>query len=295
MSFAERLQKVQPKYIWWLVLAIVFASVLAPISLPVPITSTTRKTVAWLDSLPKGSNLFIAPEYGPGPDIELNPQVQQVAIVAFKHGLNIVLGTSGNPLGPELANQAIQNAAAFVTGKACTNPGTAQVACGNIKYGVNWVDIGYKPGNAISENELEQNFQKGAEGVDYFSKPLSSYPLTKNIQGVNSKYFSGLWVEDTGTPGCPDWLANVSIPGNLPEGCGAITMEIPNFAPFVASGQYKAFLGGSRGAGEMEEITGDHGLGLAGQETATLASILILVLVVLGNVAYFQTKNKKSA
>jgi hypothetical protein len=55
------------------------------------------------------------------------------------------------------------------------------------------------------------------------------------------------------------------------------------------------WLGGARGAAEMENLLKAPGLGLASQETATIASVFILVLIVLGNVAYFGARRRKAA
>jgi hypothetical protein len=277
VSFAERVRRMDPRWIWLIVMAVVWFAVLVPISISVPMEPSTRQVIQWIDSLPAGSVLFIAPEYGPGADAELNPQVRAVAILAFRHGLKIVTGSSGNILGPEEAETQIEAAARIVGGK---------------QYGVDWVNIGYKPGSRVSENQLERDFQKGTAGVDWTGKPLSSFPLTKDIKALNNQYFAGIWSEDTGTPGCPDWLANAAIPGNLPLACGAITMEIPNFQPYLQSGQFKALLGGSKGAAELEQYAKAPGLGMAGQFMAIVASLFIIVLVALGNVAYYGTRKQ---
>jgi hypothetical protein len=281
VTLAQRMQKLDYRWIWLIAMAIVWASVLAPVSLPIPVQPSTRQALAWIDSLPPGSVLFIAPEYSPGADAELNPQVRVVAIAAFRHGLRLVIGGSGgnSVLGVQEAEAMVEQAAQLVGGK---------------RYGVDWVNIGYKPGGAAAENQLTRNFQQGSLGVDWQGKPLASFPLTKNIKALDSRYFSGIWAEDTGTPGCPDWYANSAVPGNLPLACGAITMEIPNFAPYVQAGQFKALLGGARGAAEMEDLLNAPGLGLASQETATIASVFILALIVLGNVAYFGTRRGKA-
>jgi hypothetical protein len=266
---AERVQRLDPRWIWAIVMAIVWASVLAPLNLPVPVTPGTRQAYEWIQSLPPGSVLFIAPEYNPGTYPELNPQVRAVAIEAFRHGLKLVIGASGFTLGAQLAEDAVEQAAKVVGGK---------------QYGVDWVNVGYKPGGQATENELVQDFQKATQGVDFYGKPLSGYPLTKDIKNLNDKYFSGIWVEDTGSPGCPDWYANAAIPGHLPLGCGVITMSVPQYQTYLTAGQFKGLLGGARGAGELEELIKSPWLGLASQETHAAAAALIVILVVLGNV-----------
>jgi hypothetical protein len=278
MTFARRLAKMDPRWIWGIVMLIVWASVLAPIALPVPVTSGTRATVTWIDSLPKGKILLMAPEYNPGPDIELTPQLQAVAQVAFEHGLKIIVVTSGFQLGPQLATPAIEAA--------------AKAAGVKLQYGVNFVNLGYKPGNSASENELVHSFQQATAGVDINGQPLSSFPLTKNIKTLGPQNFAGIWTEETGTPGCIDWYTNAAVPAGLTLGCGAITMDGPTDEPYYTAGQYKALLIGARGAGELEEVLHTSGLGLASQETATFASLLILLCVIGGNIVYYKTRKK---
>jgi hypothetical protein len=292
MTFAERLGKLDFRWIWAIVMAIVWASVLAPISVPVPMGPETKQTLQWFDSLPKGSTIFLAPEYSSGSYPELDPQDRVVAILAFQHGLKIVIGASGFNQGPQLAEAQVESAAAFVSGKACTNPNSPQVACGDLKYGTNWVNIGYKQGSAITENALFHDFQQATQGVDFYGQPLANYPLTKDIKALNKQYFSAIWVEDTGTPGCPDWLANVGIPSGLPIGCGCIIMSGPNYYPYLTAGQFKALLIGARDAGEIEAQVHAPGLGLAGQETAMFAAVLIVIAVIAGNYVFYSTRRK---
>src|SRR5579875_279958 len=151
MTFAERLGKLDFRWIWAIVMAILWASVLSPISVPVPMGPETVQSEKWITSLPKGSTLFLAPEYSSGSYPELDPQVRIVAILAFQQG-------------PQLAEADIESAAAFVSGQKCTNPGSPQVACGDLKYGTNWVNIGYKQGSAATENALFHNFQQATQG-----------------------------------------------------------------------------------------------------------------------------------
>jgi hypothetical protein len=278
MTFAQRLAKMDPRWIWGIVMLIVWASVLAPIALPVPVTPGTRGVVTWIDSLPKGKILLMAPEYNPGPDVELTPQLQGVAQLALEHGLNIIVVSSGFQLGPALVDPAVQAA--------------AQAAGVKLQYGVNYVNLGYKPGNGPSENELTHNFQQATGGVDENGAPLSSFPLTKNIKNLGPQDFAGIWTEETGTPGCIDWYTNAALPSGLPLGCGAITMDGPTDQPYFTAGQFKGLLIGARGAGELEEILHTGGLGLASQETASFATLLIILCVIGGNIVYYKTRKR---
>jgi hypothetical protein len=280
MSFAQRIGKMDPRWIWLIGGVIVLASVLAPVAVPVKLTSSTQQVVDWINGLPKGSTLLVAPEYEPGPDLELSPQLRAVAILAFEHGLRIVSFDSGWPLGAQLAQEQLQAAADVVGGK---------------QYGIDWVNVGYKPGGATSENEAVQNFAAATAGVDYFGKPLASYPLTKGITALNAKTFSGIWVEETGGPGCISWYQNAALPAKVPLACGAVTGMFPTEQPYVTAGQYRGVLNGARGAAELEEIVHHPGLGQASQETAVLVSILILVLVALGNYSYYTLRKAKGA
>ena len=278
MTFAQKLAKLDPRWIWGIVMLILWASVLAPISLPVPIESSTRGVVTWIDSLPKGKILLMTPEYNPGPDIELTPQLQAVAQLAFQHGLKIMVVSSGFSLGPTLAQPAIAAA--------------AKAAGVKLQYGVNYVNLGYKPGKFAIENELVHNLQSATQGVDINGKPLSSFPMTKNIKSLGPTNFAGIWTEETGTPGCIDWYTNAAVVAHLQLACGAITMDGPTDQPFYTAGQFKGLLIGARGAGEMEEILHEGGLGLASQETATFAAVLIILCVIGGNIVYYKTRKK---
>jgi hypothetical protein len=281
MTFAEKVQGIDPRWIWLLAFLIVVAAVLAPVAVPLTVSSSTTGVVDWINGLPKGSVLLVGEEYDPGSAVELSPQLRAVATLAFRRGLKIVAVSTGWPLGPALGEAEIEAAAAQ--------------AGGNLQYGVNWVNLGYKPGGEAAENEMVQNFQKATGGVDYLGRPLSSFPLTKSIGAVNSQYFSGIWSEETGSPGCLTWLQNAAIPGKLPLACGAVTGMFPTDTPYLNAGQYKALLNGARGAAELEGLIQHPGLGMASQETAMVVAVFVLLLVALGNYSYFSLRKQKGA
>lgn len=284
MTFSEKLAKLDPRWIWAAVMAIVWFAVLVPFSLPVPMSAATRGVVKWVDSLPKGSNLLVATEYDPGPDVQLNPQLAGVAYLAFERGVHIICVSSGFTLGPAMCNESIA--------QAIKDLGPAGK---NIKYGTDWVNLGYKPGSSATENELVHNFQQATAGVDFYGKPLSSYPLTKNIKTLTSKYFSGIWVEETGTPGCIDWYTNAGKVAGIPVGCGPMDMNVPTEQPYLTAGQYKALLPGTAGAAQLEQIIHHPWLGLAGENTATMAAILSLLAAIAANIVYFRLRRQRGS
>jgi hypothetical protein len=65
--------------------------------------------------------------------------------------------------------------------------------------------------------------------------------------------------------------------------------------PFLSTGQLVGLLGGLSGAAEYEKLIDTPGDATIGMDAQSIVHILIIVLIVLGNIAYFATRRHKQA
>ena len=60
--------------------------------------------------------------------------------------------------------------------------------------------------------------------------------------------------------------------------------------PYLNAGQLEGLLGGLSGAAEYEKLIGVPGTATIGMDAQSIAHILIILLIALGNIAYFATR-----
>jgi hypothetical protein len=64
------------------------------------------------------------------------------------------------------------------------------------------------------------------------------------------------------------------------------TNEVPNYSPYVSSGQLKGLFGGIRGSAEYELLIGVPGPALGQAMATNIGGLYFLTLVLIGNVLY---------
>jgi hypothetical protein len=88
-------------------------------------------------------------------------------------------------------------------------------------------------------------------------------------------------------------------------GCGVTAVSAADYYPYVNSGQFTGMLAGMKGAAEYEQLVADRmaatngewGLrnrGIEAMSSQTAAHLAIMAFIVLGNIAFFASKRRKS-
>ena len=73
---------------------------------------------------------------------------------------------------------------------------------------------------------------------------------------------------------------------------GVTAVMAPKLYSFVESGQMTGLLGGMRGAAEYEALAGHPDLAVLGMNAQSLVHILVIVLIILGNIAFFTSRRQ---
>ena len=74
---------------------------------------------------------------------------------------------------------------------------------------------------------------------------------------------------------------------------GVTAAMVTTYDPYLASGQMQAMMGGLRGAAEYEQLIEIEGGGARGMLAQSSAHIYVVLLIILGNVAYFTSRKRK--
>lgn len=271
----NRLMEVDRRWIWAILLVVVAVPVLVPIGLPIKISPDTQKFYDYVAAIPEGSLIVLDCAYSFGSTGELNPMFAAVFRHALQENLRVVIRGMWRE-GPQIC-QNLAEPIARELGK---------------EYGRDWINLGFRaPWDSVLRQSTD-DIARAHAGVDHFGKPLRDYPIMQDARAINPQYFKAYIVFDTGDPGAPDVLALVTEPTGLPMGVGIIQMSIPGVLPYVNTGQYFGYIGGSRGAAEYEQLVDRPGIASGNQDALSLAAIFAFLMVILGNVAWLQTRKQ---
>ncbi|MEW6032022.1 MAG: hypothetical protein AB1645_03965 [Bacillota bacterium] len=271
----EKLMKIDRRIIYIIGVCVVVFTMLYPIGLPVKISDLAKQTYAAVENLPDGSLVIISPMYDAGAMGELHPMFTVFFYHAAKRGYKIVVVNTSWVQGPQLVHPIAEEIAKEF----------------GLVYGEDWINLGSKPGGSVFLQAAVTDLW-GAALTDYTNRPIASFPIMNRVPKITAEFVNACLVLDCGTPGAPTWLTYVNEPENIPLIVGEIQMSVPENMPYVASGQYKGMIAGSRGCAEYELLVGRPGKAIKAQDTMSSIALLITLFIVLGNIGYLTTKKK---
>jgi len=128
--------------------------------------------------------------------------------------------------------------------------------------------------------------------TDLAGKDINSLPMMAPIKGLTD--FTAILEISSGSPGFKEWIQFAGDRGNIPVGGGATAVSAPELYPYYPA-QLFGLMGGLQGAAEYEAAlvtkyskykeTTVSAIALMGPQT--VAHLVIIFFVVIGNIAYF--------
>jgi hypothetical protein len=161
------------------------------------------------------------------------------------------------------------------------------------EYGVDWVNLGYRPGTSLFIQSLAKSKDLRAElEKDVFGSPLKDVPLFQNIKTIRQVGFLGQF---TGLVGVFDiYVQFFQQEGFVPPfGHGCTSITIPEAYIYLDSGQLNGLLEGIAGAAwyshllkqQYPERPNDDAL--VTNTALGVAHLIIIALILLGNIREF--------
>jgi hypothetical protein len=261
----------------------IFVSVSVPILFPITFheeaTLIVKTVYDKVESLPPGSHVLISFDFDPA----MAPEVQPMADAFARHCL--------------VKGHRVIFMSLWATGQALMTRSLERVVKAEFpekREGIDWVNIGYKAGNEGVLNIIVTNFRKMFP-TDVNSVPLDSLPI---FDGVGAcKDVALILATGGGKPGPKEWVLFVGDPGNVPVACGVAAVSAPLLYAYYPK-QMLGILGGIKGAAEYESELARNYERFRGTETPglhmmgpqTLAHLVIMAFIVIGNVLYFRSR-----
>jgi len=275
MGWLASLQKLDRRWIFALMGALVMIPLLFPIGLKLTVSRPVQMFVDAIDRIPDGSTVLMSCDYDPASRPELVPMTQTALRQLWDKGCKVVV-TVLWPGGSGIVDQTLRGVA-------------AEPPYRGKKYGSDWVNLGYKAGNESVMVLMGQGIT-GAFPADYTGHSTSDYqalPIMKNVRDYSS--FPLLVNISAGYPGTKEWVQQVNSRFHLPMVSGCTAVSTPEYYPYLQSGQLRGLLGGMAGAAEYELARHEHrGPATRGMDAQSLAHVFVAFCIVLGNLAQRQ-------
>jgi hypothetical protein len=277
MSLLDRMLAVDRRWIFLLVAAAVTVPLFLDLEQKIEVTEQSRGVADALRRLPAGSRVIMACDYDPGTAAEVQP----MAITFLRYCLSrrlrvIIMGLW--PQGPVQADLALRD--------VLRDPAIAAL---NPQYGVDYVNLGYQPGNEVviqrMGSDIPAVFPRDARG-----RPIGEFPIMENVRDFGAiAYVFNL---SAGYPGTVEWVQFAGDRFHADVGSGTTAVSAPLYYTYFPK-QVTGVLGGMKGASEFEALTGFPGKGTRFMLSQSFAHIVVILFIVLGNVAFFLSRRRK--
>lgn len=272
------------RWIFLFVLLSVATPIVIPIGLPVTTTGSTRAAFEFIESLHEGDYVWISIDYGPSSAPENDPMVEAVMRQCAVRKLRFIVSALYPLGGLGLANNAVAKITAEYPG---------------LRYGVDYVNLGYKDGAAAVMRRLGQDIS-GAFPTDVHRKPLAEIPMMRGLHHIGEVKL--IFTAATGLIG-EWWITQVHPQTGTPVIIGPTAVSAPKYYAFQNSGQLVGMLGGMKGAAEYEKLLRGRYPELAtvykstraftatkGMDGQTVLHAVILAFILLGNIAFMKSR-----
>lgn len=276
MSFLASLQRIDRRILYLFVAAVVIYALVKPIGLPIRITKETQQSYDFLASLPPGSTVILLLDYDASSIPELQTGALAIGRQLFARDIKVI-GVSmwaqgGNLLGLWW-NQL-------------------QTEFPNKQYGIDFVNLGYKPGGQVFLERTLNSLDQAVAGVDASGAPTSNFPILSTVKtGLDVQ----AWIDMAGgNPGVNEVVKVIGAQG-MPVVAGVNAVSVPENLPLLQAGQIKGLIQGMRGSAEYEKLTNKLGQATSGMDALSLTHVLLVLFIALGNIGYFAAQSIDAA
>ncbi|OQX91357.1 MAG: hypothetical protein B6D57_00095 [Candidatus Coatesbacteria bacterium 4484_99] len=271
-NLLDKFLKMDRRYIFFLVALGVIIPLIVPIGLPVDITKPVKDVYDAIDSLPEGSYVIISLDYDPATIPELDPMAYAILRHCFRKNLKVITMTL-LPAGPGVAEMATKTCAKLE----------------NKKYGEDYVFLGYKVGVSAVILGIGEDIRIPFP-QDYYGTSIDDLPMMKGYKNYDD---TEIVITISGTNVPASWVAYAHQRYHVNVASGVTAVMAADFYPYLQTGQMVGLIGGLKGAAEYEKLVGVPGKAFVGMDAQSIIHSLIIILIIIGNIAYFIVRKSK--
>ncbi|HID87708.1 MAG TPA: zinc ribbon domain-containing protein [Anaerolineae bacterium] len=242
-----------------------------------PVAPAVREVYEAVEALPEGAAVLVAHDYDPETMAELGPQALAITHHLMSRHLRVMV-LSLLPQGPALAQETLQRAAQ---------------AHPEAHYGRDHVNLGYLAGQEAALRAFAGD-PLGAVGRDYVARrPLTDFAAMEGVGGIEDV---ALIVELAGSQEpLRWWIEQVGSRYDVALVAGVTAAAEPQVRPYYQSGQLLGLISGLPGAAQYERLIQRPASGVASLGAQSAAHLAIILLALLGSLAYWIGRGRRGA
>ena len=305
MNFFDRMQALDRRWIYLIVAFAIIIPLLIPFNSKTYVTEPTENVYRMVDSFANQSDkaILLCVSHDASTIAELFPMEVSILRHCFERNVKVFTICFSPPSAP-LVDYAIN---------------TAKEDFPHVKSGVHYCNFGYKPYSLFLPillgmgEDISEAVETDSEG-----RKIANLDIMKDIRNYDDM---NLIIDFSASASVFSWItyARVKFGANVAAGITAV-MAADNY-PYLQSGQLIGMLSGLKGAAEYEklvdvfaskdrdfskEIIKNEWVPIAddsipykykkariGMNAQSVAHIMIIVFIILGNVGYFYNKSKE--
>lgn len=280
-TFMEKVQALDRRVVFVFIALAVAIPLLFQVVFPEKISPIVASIFDRVDGLPEGSKVLISMDYSPSTVPEIQPMVDAAIRHCATKKLKIYIMALW-PTGQNIADETIDR--------------VLKPEFPDYRYGIDYVNIGYKSGNQGLINVILTDLKR-MYTTDVNGTAIDSIPMMESIR--NLRNFDVILAYGGGFPGVKEWVLFAGDPGNVPVAGGVTAVSAPLLYPYYPS-QLLGLMGGIKGAAEYEaelmrrypqfKNSSHPGIDMMGPQA--VAHIVIMLFIIIGNVAYFTVRRR---
>ncbi|MFC1572100.1 hypothetical protein ACFL6M_00730 [Candidatus Eisenbacteria bacterium] len=271
-SFSHLLMNVDRRIIFLVIALSVALPLIFPLNLPVKSSREARAYYDEMEKLKAGDEIIFSFDYEPDVMAELDPMSLATLRHAFRKDVRVICLTT------------------YAGGSGIAERILEQVTSEYDKtYGTDCVFLGYNPDPSATMLRMGESI-KGTFPTDHYRTSTDELPL---LETADSYADIELLVSITGSALAEYWIIWAGGKFNQRIISGNTAIQAVLLYPYFPA-QISGFLGGLKGAAEYERMVGVDGAGVRGMDAQSMAHLLIVCFVVLGNIGFLIQKRRLS-
>ncbi len=270
-SLAFRMQNIDRRILYIVLLAIVVIGLIFPIPLPLAISPQAQKFFDAVEKAPTNKAAIVSVVWSASTQGENRPQTE----VFIRHLMSrririLIMAFGGDAQSVTLAQE--------ITGDLAKEY--------NYEYGKDWISLGYRLDQTGTLKGALLDIVQVYKTDSKERRPLGEWPV---MAGVKSLKDIGVVGEISASGAYKNWIGLVGSAMSAPLCYGPTSVMAPELYTYLDSGQIAGMMFGIKGAAEYEALLVKSGvLKKAGFTTRaitpiSLALVLLFVLIGLGN------------
>lgn len=262
----QKLSRIDSRLLYGVLLVSMVVPLIKPLGLPLTVAPETKRMYDLIESLPPRSAVVISMDCSPGGFNELSPGTIAILNHMAKKDLRVI-GIAFWETGPSLLETCF--AASLFRHK---------------EYGRDYVNLGYVAGGENAIAAVAKDIL-GLFPRDFRGNPTAGMAVLQDIKTLSDARL--VITVAVGNPGVPEWIRQVGDPLRIPIATVVIAGLVADYVPYIQSKQLVGMLPGLKGAAGYESLIGMPGKGTSGIDAQSIAHLVIIFLVVLGNALHF--------